>query len=878
MTASTLVDLVRIQSATVGTGTITLGGAAPGGFRGTAALVNGATYSYCIQQGNDYEFGQGVYTASGTTFTRVPTASSNGNAAIVLFPGANVDFVVTAADLNAQIARAQAIVDQIDLGALDAAVASCQQDAIQTAMDAATASLGAATAQAWAESPTPPITGSKSAKSWAIIVEGYATDPGVVAIGADLTGPDTIGIVAGGIANVNLVGNDLALGGASLIGQAPAAAIAAAANAAIALSSATTATAQAAAVQAAIAAGAIQTFDSTTAALSNGVISYTITAAGTGGTNGSYSLAYAGGGGTGAAAKVLVSGGVLTSVTRQQKGNGYTSAPTISYTIAGLTGGAITAVIGANTVDGDWFTVPNAGQNQTDVYKNVAGSAVFQYSIASSTARPQIDYPRKAWTDTAGNIGMYLDSTSGRATLHGDQLDFHTLAISDRPGSSLPQSQISQWEWSVTDSNGNVRIGCRNGIFVAGGFELPNGAPVAGGGVALTFHNTPVSALTGRVGLGQSNQSGGAHSQPPLNTTQPYDNIMPNTIAGPTSFVPLVSDGTGTNGEYPLVQATNSLRARMLAESNVPISDDSGHILIAINAAVAGTSIEIEMNPAGGITANLNATMALMRSYCTLNNIKYCSIPAAHMQQGEANNSDTFSAYLTKFLANYDYFNNLIKVGLGQTNDIHLLTWQLDRNNPGDFGVGQAQTWAAENHPKIHMVHPKYASFYGVQTGHHDRIGEAYDGEVFSLFDKRIVMDGVDHQPMKVINTWMGSDGVSMIRQFSYFPIIDPAAPWKNGTQEIGNGFYATDSSGSLTVVSNTVLDSGLLRTVYNRAFSSHPIDNYGIQMLQRNDSGVTYGGDIRNNAGLSHSVTLNGITYPVHDWNICYYGREIFK
>lgn len=78
-----LVNLCQIQTATTGTGTITLGSASPG-YRGTAALTNATVYSYSILDGTNYELGQGTYTSSGTTLTRGPVQSSNSNAAISL--------------------------------------------------------------------------------------------------------------------------------------------------------------------------------------------------------------------------------------------------------------------------------------------------------------------------------------------------------------------------------------------------------------------------------------------------------------------------------------------------------------------------------------------------------------------------------------------------------------------------------------------------------------------------------------------------------------------------------------------------------------------------------------------------------------------------
>jgi hypothetical protein len=87
--ATAFANLVKVTTATTGTGTMTLGSAVTG-FRGTSALTDQATYAYTIIQTSGYEDGHGVYTASGTTLTRVVDDSSNSGSAITLAGGEQV--------------------------------------------------------------------------------------------------------------------------------------------------------------------------------------------------------------------------------------------------------------------------------------------------------------------------------------------------------------------------------------------------------------------------------------------------------------------------------------------------------------------------------------------------------------------------------------------------------------------------------------------------------------------------------------------------------------------------------------------------------------------------------------------------------------------
>lgn len=95
-------DRVADTTATTGTGTVTLDGSAPAGYRDFTAYMTGATVRYSIAtfDGAEWEVGQGVWTTSGATLTRVTVyASSNAGALVDFSAGSKlVQAVPVAAD------------------------------------------------------------------------------------------------------------------------------------------------------------------------------------------------------------------------------------------------------------------------------------------------------------------------------------------------------------------------------------------------------------------------------------------------------------------------------------------------------------------------------------------------------------------------------------------------------------------------------------------------------------------------------------------------------------------------------------------------------------------------------------------------------------
>lgn len=100
-----LLNRAKMTTATTGTGTVTLGSASTGYLSfAEAGAANATSYAYLIEDGDDFEFGDGTYTSSGTTFSRDTVTASKiagtaGTTKITLSGTATIAIVPKVADI-----------------------------------------------------------------------------------------------------------------------------------------------------------------------------------------------------------------------------------------------------------------------------------------------------------------------------------------------------------------------------------------------------------------------------------------------------------------------------------------------------------------------------------------------------------------------------------------------------------------------------------------------------------------------------------------------------------------------------------------------------------------------------------------------------------
>lgn len=133
---SNVVDLVKINVLSTGTGSFSLGTNATG-YRGVEALTDNQEYGYSVQSGSAWEVGRGTYFLATHTLTRAVVYSSNGGEAVPFGSNAQVAFVALAEDLSA-----------LNLSAAAEAAAASAAAASSSASAAAASAAEAATTNA----------------------------------------------------------------------------------------------------------------------------------------------------------------------------------------------------------------------------------------------------------------------------------------------------------------------------------------------------------------------------------------------------------------------------------------------------------------------------------------------------------------------------------------------------------------------------------------------------------------------------------------------------------------------------------------------------------------------------------------------------------
>lgn len=270
-----------------------------------------------------------------------------------------------------------------------------------------------------------------------------------------------------------------------------------------------------------------------TKALSNGVASVAISAAGTGGTPGTYAWTTTGGAGSNASGYLTVNGsGVISAVVVEERGHSYTSAPTIVIAGShGVTGHTLTPAIAINRPVGTFWRVKIT--DGWEVFENVGGVATSRGAYSDKALIDAVkaygDDLQAYITEVVPSVNMYDPATmkvvgfyvtSGNAIAPEASWNYAKIPVS--PG------DVVSWKTNTERRTGSTWLD-------SGGTPV-SGQYAATAGVAGTSYSRTAPAGAAFLAL----------------------NIKSNTIAEPTEIMVNLGDTALTYQAYEPTLALNT--------------------------------------------------------------------------------------------------------------------------------------------------------------------------------------------------------------------------------------------------------------------------------------------------------------------------------
>ncbi|KUR71186.1 hypothetical protein AQZ52_10975 [Novosphingobium fuchskuhlense] len=864
--ASSLVDLVKINITSTGTGPLKLGSAVTG-FRGTDALINGRDYSYSIQQGSAWEVGRGTWLSASSQLVRQVLYSSNGGVAIALKNGAQVSFVPVSVDLDSVQLTADA-----RAAALDAQAYSelSQADALQVSSDRAFVGSAVQTVvsgmsiydNAYASTLPKGVT-SVSIGGTAITGATVGTYP-LTFSGGSITGMvANLVVTSATTARVDIINTGLGSGTTPPTVTIPTGAT---------LPAGTTLTAVV---------GAIIANQQKYWAVSSDGSQFLLC----GNNAGSFGSAPFGG------TQVTSPSGAWLASTFARSQNAipfatWSALASATGMLAGDRARVRASDTGTHTDPVVGGTVSNAGD-----YTYSASPAGWQRTgdLDSQTASALVAQVSGILAQNSGTV-LTISDASKRVVVRVNADGSTELVRLITPKVTAPTIEIGSGGTAFQSSTGNpLAIKDANNHVV---FDVDaNGLTRMVSGQAVKFSADSVFrknsflATTDRkpgafpaeinhiIYYGQS-WAGGFDAIPVINTTQPYDTLMFNLNAqgegirqqysvaqdatALQSFVPAVENQrvgtpeftTANVGETGAVAMANEIKRLILAENNTAMTDQAFQLLVSYPGE-GSKYIEDLADPAGiymkrvieQITRGYAIAQAMGKTYAVL---------CVTWLQG---NSAIATPYATQLEAMRAYISTQAQSIVQGQGEVPLITWEQypsintdGTTNASARGVYTRYVGAADTYPYIYCSGPSYQ--YGQVSSsniHYLPPGMADIGRDFAFAIKRAVIDQTAYEPLRPVS--LKRQGKIALVKFN----VAAGQLLVDTTQVVAQtnyGFNLYDSGGTLlTIASVTIIGPDTIKIVASTAIPSGATLRYADTGTDATNANK-WRGNIRDNLG----------------------------
>jgi len=222
---------------------------------------------------------------------------------------------------------------------------------------------------------------------------------------------------------------------------------------------------------------------------------------------------------------------------------------------------------------------------------------------------------------------------------------------------------------------------------------------------------------------------------------------------------------------------------------------------------------------------------------------KSYGVPAILWLQGEADGLNmNYQAVLNQL---FNDLNRDVKAITSQTKDVQFIIYQTAISNIPAY----AQFELHRSRADVTIAAPVY--WLAKSDGTHlTALSSRLLGAYFGRAIKRIVIDNIKFKPLKITKASIKNDRIVVSLNNSSGLIFDTIqVPAKSGY-----GFYLTDGEGNQVNVAKTSLSSANTLTLTPERVSHGYTLHY--------DSG-----NIRDEAGLTDRIRIEGVVYPLHNW-----------
>jgi hypothetical protein len=585
-------------------------------------------------------------------------------------------------------------------------------------------------------------------------------------------------------------------------------------------------------------------------------------------------------------------------------------------------------------------------QHINDTIENLAitNDADDNYEYMSN---PQDDDIEIAFTDEDGNtpliitklakviIPLLKSSSATIDTLNVDNLIAENFTV---PNSGLDAIDLGEYnyDFAVTDENGNVCIGVKDGEFLYytadtdAELSYRDAANIAYSSALATVSDysgeypyaSPIYDYNHFVVYGQS-LSTGREGWPALSKESKYGNLMLGESVRPSN-----QDGSGfsavtSDALYPLSANVQNDSGTILTDAEVALlSQGNGASGETVNFGLVNYSKRLHINRyldtrpfittccgVSGKTIEQLSKINTQDSYDRYSRFtnavskvqtiadgesKTHGVVAIVWMQGEFNyanygGSYDKTSYKTLMSQLYADMTTDVKAITGQSDNPVFITYQtgdsyskdVDSNGDAGLHVGMAQWEVSEEVDWVVMAGPVYQ--YTDKGGHLDSNGYRWFGAQLAKVYNETVVKNKKWKPLSPLS--ITKDGLEIVIDFHVPcpPLVFDQTYWLNAENtSTAKGFRVTDDNGNVTISSSEIVGSTMVRLtlsgdIVGDGFVWYAPAYYGGRGNVR-DSDPAVSEDVYEylpDEGMYESANIPELInkpYPLHNWCVAFY------